>query len=138
MEAIFNSQQILQVFNHSANGSHVPVYISSDEQVLSERGVHAFTTHDSIKYDPFCNDFGPMNLKSIVQFVQFLDEQIEYAVAHKFEKVAYYATSERRNYTNCSFLLGAYMILKLNHDPRDPSARGRPQTCRAPPHAGRC
>ena len=64
-----------------------------------------------IQYHAFCDDFGPMNFESIARFIQLLDNELS---SHPSCKIVYCADEGRRALTNAVFLLGAYMILKLD------------------------
>ena len=75
-----------------------------------------FTTPETIKYIPFCDDFGPMNFSSITQFAELFDIEIAICVAES-KHLVYCAGGGRRGMTNCAFLLGSYMILKLGYSP---------------------
>ena len=73
--------------------------------------VRLFRTESAANYQPYCDDFGPMSMASIVDFIREL--------SHEFDsfpdcKVLFCVEKGRRNLTNAVFLLGAYMILKDN------------------------
>ena len=65
-----------------------------------------------LQYHPFCDDFGPMNLGSIVQFVEQLD--CETAKHSATARIVYCVDPGRRELTNAAFLLGCYMMLRLD------------------------
>jgi cell division cycle 14 len=69
---------------------------------------------ENTAYDAFCDDFGPMNLLSIVDFIQTLDQQVDAGIS---DTVVYVAKKGPRGLTNAVFLLGAYMLLKLDMSP---------------------
>ena len=70
-----------------------------------------FVPDESIKYFPLCDDFGPMNAASVIQFVSQLDSELE----EHSECILFYCVDDgQRALTNAVFLLGAYMILR--HD----------------------
>ena len=69
-----------------------------------------FRPQSTITYIPFCDDFGPMNMACVSQFVILLDAEL---VHDTFSKIVYCVENGRRALTNAVFLLGAYMILKL-------------------------
>ena len=81
------------------------------------KSCRVFQTND-IAYDAFCDDFGPMNFSSIVRFIETLDQQVDEAASGASRSaVVYCARQGPRGFTNASFLLGAYMLLKLNMSP---------------------
>ena len=65
-------------------------------------------------YNPFCDDFGPMSLLSIVGFIEELDRQINESTS---DVVVCAASSGPRALTNAAFLLGAYMLLSSDLTP---------------------
>ncbi len=64
-----------------------------------------------MKYKCFCDDFGPVNMASVIGFCQRLQSEIE---SFPISKIVFVVEEGRRPLTNAVFLLGAYMILKLN------------------------
>ena len=68
-----------------------------------------FVPNQSIHYYPLCDDFGPMNLASLIRFVRQLDEEIE---MNPSCVLLYCVDAGKRALTNAIFLLGAYMILR--------------------------
>ena len=69
-----------------------------------------FVPNESIQYYPLCDDFGPMNLSSVVQFIRQLDDELKMYP----ECVLLYSVElGERALTNGVFLLGAFMILHL-------------------------
>ena len=62
----------------------------------------------------FSQGYEPLDIQSVIQFIQALDSMI-YEMAHDVsQKIVLCAGSSRRSFTSTSFLLGAYMIIKLN------------------------
>ena len=68
-----------------------------------------FTPDPAIKYFAFCDDFGPMNMSCISQFVRQLDQEL---AEHPSSRLFYCVEDDRRSLTNAVFLLGAYMLLR--------------------------
>ena len=65
----------------------------------------------------FSQGCDPLDIQSVIQFIQELDNVIYRASQDLSQKIVCCAGSSRRTFTNTSFLLGAYMILKLNLKP---------------------
>ena len=63
-----------------------------------------------VEYHPFCDDFGPMNLSSVIAFIEQLENEI---LLNPRSRIVYMVDAGRRSLTNAIFLLGAYMVLKL-------------------------
>ena len=71
-----------------------------------------------IIYYSFCDDFGPMNLSSIVDFIEQLDNEVS---SYRDSRIVYCVAAGRRALTNAAFLLGCYMLLKLDMTSQDVS-----------------
>ena len=69
-----------------------------------------FKPPKSVQYYPLCDDFGPMNMSSVLRFVQAIGDEIE---AHPTQKIIYVVDHGRRSLTNGVFLLGSFMVLKM-------------------------
>ena len=82
--------------------------ISSWPQTSSFR---LFEPEAMIKYEPYCDDFGPLNMASIALFIEQLESELH---TNPTCRVFYCAGDGRRSLTNAVFLLGSYMILR--HD----------------------
>ena len=63
-------------------------------------------------YEPFCDDFGPVNLACTFRFCELLRAILKCKPHHNVEIVS---SSDERSLTNGVFLLGAYMIMILDH-----------------------
>ena len=75
---------------------------------------------EQIKYYPFCDDFGPMNLSSAVAYIQRLDKAVSIS---KHDAIVYCVQDGRRSLTNAAFLIGAYLMLKFGEAPNYVSNR---------------
>ena len=64
-----------------------------------------FTTAEKFLYFPFCDDFGPLNLGSVLKFVSLLDDKISSSIG---KKILYIVDGGRRALSN------AGSILKIN------------------------
>ena len=69
-----------------------------------------FKPDPSIHYHAFCDDFGPMNLAMTAQFITQLDAEL---ADHPSSMFFYCVDEGKRELTNAVFLLGAYMIMRL-------------------------
>jgi cell division cycle 14 len=70
-----------------------------------------FKPSESVQYCGYCDDFGPMNMSSCATFIKPLDEEL---LENPACRLIYCVDDGQRNLTNAVFLLGAYMILKLD------------------------
>jgi hypothetical protein len=100
-----------------------------DELVFLAQGDVALPTQETyqifqplktLKYYPICDDFGPMNLASTTRFIEMLEDEI---YDYPSSKIVFVVDSGRRALTNAVYLLGAFMILRLNSTARETSKR---------------
>ena len=75
----------------------------------STKKFRRFEPQHNVRYNPYCDDFGPMNLVSIADFLHLLDHEL---LTYPSCKIVYRVDGGRRELTNAVFLVGAYMILK--------------------------
>jgi cell division cycle 14 len=61
--------------------------------------------------DPYCDDFGPLNMALIIDFIHALDKEFS---SHPSSKIVLCVDKGRINLTNAVFLVGSYMIFKEN------------------------
>ena len=88
------------------------LYVCQGVDILPEgERFQRFVPDQSVRYFPFCDDFGPMNLAAVFNFVEQLDSELD---AHPESIFFYSVQAGRRTLTNAIFLLGTYMILRLD------------------------
>ena len=92
------------------------LYFLQDGAFPPENDFYLFDTPSNVIYTPLCDDFGPMGLLSIFHFIEQLDEEITTAQP---SHVVYAPGSDNHSLTNAVFLLGAYILMKLNLSPDD-------------------
>ena len=88
------------------------LYVCQAVDILPDgKGFRRFVPEESIIYFPLCDDFGPMNAASVIRFVRQLDAELQtYA-----DCILIYCVEDgQRALTNAVFMLGCYMILRLN------------------------
>ena len=81
------------------------------EKFPTTKRFKCFQPQQVLSYQPLCDDFGPMNMLSVVRFTQMLDHELQ---NYPSCKIVYCVDNGRRELTNAIFLLGAYQILKSN------------------------
>ena len=85
------------------------LYIAQGVVYLPETSLfQVFVPKKPIVYIPFCDDFGPMNMACIADFISQLDDKLN---ANSSSRLIYTVDNSKRSLTNAVFLLGAYMIL---------------------------
>ena len=67
-----------------------------------------FSIEDKICYHGFADDFGPLNLGSVFQFCEMLDD----IVGQQTSPVALLSKMDPKSITNAVFLMGSYMIMR--------------------------
>ena len=95
------------------------LYIAQGVELLPSGGKFICFEPQGLEYHPFCDDFGPMNMSSVTSFIEQLSNEVE---SHGDSRIVYCVAAGRRALTNAVFLLGCYMILKLemsSHDVAD-------------------
>jgi cell division cycle 14 len=93
---------IHEVFDRVCLAQHVAEFTSTKK-------FRCFRPLEKLAYQPYCDDFGPMNLLSIANFIKMLDQQLD---VYSTSKIVFCIEDGRRALTNAVFLLGAYMILR--------------------------
>ena len=90
-------------------GDHL--YLCQGVDILPDgENFRKFVPDQAIQYHPMCDDFGPMNMSSMIKFVQQLDDELASNPSSTF---LYAIEKCQRSLTNAVFLLGSYMILRL-------------------------
>ena len=69
-----------------------------------------------VQYEPYCDDFGPINMSSTVDFIRLLDAEL---ASYPAAIIIVCTDQSARELTNAAFLLGAYMIVKMDQSPGD-------------------
>ncbi len=103
------------VFDVEINSKACRIYISQNNGMPQDAGFCCALTTSNFIYDAYCDDFGPMNFLSIVNFIQALEQKANNEVTP--EAIVCVAASGPRALTNAAFLLGAYMLLMLDKTP---------------------
>ncbi len=98
-------------YYHQFDRVHLAICKETLEKEDLSSNFEYFSIEGLIYYIGFADDFGPMNLGSIFQFCAVLDKELE---QNRTQQIALLTPSDRRTVTNHVFLMGAYMIMKLN------------------------
>ena len=82
----------------------------------SAPGWHYFSLDTTMRYMPFCDDFGPFNLGMTHHFCQVLKDLL---CQRRMDgtKICYYTSTAQTDVTNALFLLGAFMVIHLDAHP---------------------
>ena len=84
--------------------------------VSNHFGFSYFSIDPDLSYAGFCDDFGPMSLGTIFQFSALLDEKMARRPNDQFVMLT---EDNQQTFTNSVFLLGSYMIMRLDSEVDD-------------------
>jgi cell division cycle 14 len=108
---ISNASFARQIFDRVCLAHYVKPFNSTEK-------FRCFLPQTTIQYHAYRDDFGPMSIASVARFIDLLDQELQ---AHPNCKVVLCADDGSRALTNATFLLGAYMVLKLQMPASDVS-----------------
>jgi len=80
--------------------------------------MHYFTMDTTMRYMPFCADFGPFNMGMTNHFCQVLKDLLA-SPRYQRTKLVYYTSPAANDTTNAIFLLGSFLVLYLGATPED-------------------
>jgi len=89
----------------------VKVFIVQSCESLPRGLFYAFRTAPDVQYQPYCDDFGPLNMSSTIRFVEQLEGEIAAAAAASCSQLVYAVPEGSRALSNAVMLLGSYMML---------------------------
>jgi cell division cycle 14 len=72
-----------------------------------------FTIDRVLQYEPFCHDFGPLNMGKLYRFCQMVNTKLE-DPEFKDSKIIVYTANGSKKRSNLAYLVGAYQVLCLN------------------------
>ncbi|EKX35466.1 hypothetical protein GUITHDRAFT_45586, partial [Guillardia theta CCMP2712] len=75
-----------------------------------------FSSEAQESYEPFCHDFGPVNLAALYHFCVLVDEKMNEPRLQQ-RHLVYYCENESSSVTNAAFLLSAYIMLRRGLTP---------------------
>lgn len=75
-------------------------------------GAYYFCIDADLVYEPFCNDFGPLNLGMVFRFSRELDKLMEMP-SYRTYRIYHYTSLDPVKRVNAAFLIGAYQVLVL-------------------------
>jgi len=77
---------------------------------------HFFTIDNTMRYEPFYEDFGPLNLGWLFRFCKLLNFKLNDEKL-KDSEIYYFTAHDPRCIANASVLIGAYQVLYLKRSP---------------------
>lgn len=90
---------------------------------------HFFCTDNELVYEPFFDDFGPLNLSMLYRFVCHLADKLkDRALADK--KIVYYSSMDQNKRAVAAALIGCFAVIHLKQTPEEAF---KPLMCASPP-----
>jgi len=77
---------------------------------------HFFTIDNTLRYEPFFVDFGPLNLACLFRFCMLLNYKLNDNKL-KDSEIYYFTAHDPQHIANASVLIGAYQVLYLKRSP---------------------
>lgn len=89
--------------------------------ILHDRETYYFSSELHETYEPYCDDFGPVDLATVFNFCNLLQEKLlDERLSGRL--ICYYAEKDIKFRTNAAFLMGAFMILVEAFSPAEATA----------------
>lgn len=88
-------------------------FTSFDEQPPESDEIYCFSIDDTLIYENFCLDFGPLNFGQTYRFCEHLNSILEDKDL-KDKKIYFYSCTTREYCSNAAVLISAYSVLHLN------------------------
>ena len=101
----------------------VKVFIVQSCESLPRGLFYAFRTAPDVQYQPYCDDFGPLNMSTPIRFVEQLQGEIAVATEASCSQLVYAVPEGPRALSNAVMLLGSYMMLMEDLAPEQITAR---------------
>lgn len=79
---------------------------------------HWFCIDGVLEYFPFASDFGPLNISCAHKFIEMMREKINNPLTRDKHIILYTGNTDEQC-TNCSFLLGCYMMFENQLSPQE-------------------
>lgn len=87
-------------------------WISDKSPPRNQKNSYYFSIDDDLVYQPFCNDFGPLNIGMTYKFCMELEKLMKRSSNNSF-KIFHYTTLNPQKRANAAFLMGAFQIIVL-------------------------
>ena len=99
---------------------HLPSYHAPSGDQLKYSRFNSQTTFfdmcQVLRYIPFCEDFGPMNLACVYRFCKMIESRL---ALDADSSIVVVCAPDDATMTNTVFLIGAYMIMMHDSDPTE-------------------
>lgn len=93
-------------------------FVSSKTPMRDTERMHCFTTDQTLVYEPFFSDFGPLNLSHLYRFCKALQAKLNNP-KFKDRQLVYYCSTKPQFRANAAALIGCFQVLHLDRKPMD-------------------
>jgi cell division cycle 14 len=73
---------------------------------------HYFSIDDALVYEPFFNDFGPLNIAMVYRYCSTVDEKMEDPLLNG-KRLVHFCSRDPKRRANAAFLICAYQVIML-------------------------
>lgn len=87
-------------------------WISDKTPPRNQKNSYYFSIDEDLVYQPFCNDFGPLNIGMTYKFCTELEKLMKRSSNSSF-KIFHYTSLNPQKRANAAFLMGAFQIIVL-------------------------
>ena len=88
-------------------------WISDKSPPKNQTNSYYFCIDNELVYQPFCSDFGPLNIGMTYKFCVELEKLIKNQ-AYAGHKIYHYTSLVPQKRSNAAYLMGAFQIIVLN------------------------
>ncbi|OMJ78244.1 hypothetical protein SteCoe_21969 [Stentor coeruleus] len=92
-------------------------WIADKSPPRNQKNSYYFCIDDELVYQPFCNDFGPLNLGMTYKFCVELEKLIKPTVNNY--KIYHYTSLNPQKRSNAAFLMGAFQIVVMKKSAKE-------------------
>ena len=96
---------------------NLKVFIVQNSTHMPKGKCYAFQQDPTIRYQPYCDDFGPFNMSCTIRFIEQLQDEIDASLKESCNQLIYAVPDSPRSLSNAVMLLGSYLILKEDLSP---------------------
>jgi cell division cycle 14 len=91
-------------------------FVSARAPMRDTERMHCFTTDQTLVYEPFFSDFGPLNLSHLYRFCKALQAKLQNP-KFKDRQLVYYCSNKPQFRANAAALIGCFSVLYLDRTP---------------------
>ena len=93
----------------------ITVFILENITQIPQGKCYVFHNTPAVRYQPYCDDFGPFNMSSTICFIKQLQDEIAACMEKACHQLVYAVHDTPRSLSNAVMLLGSYLILITRH-----------------------